>query len=235
MSGVPSSSGLCVPSAAAGQARLDVLDALEAEPADQPAGETGQARDLRHRVRGAQAFDFGEGIVDARGFRRSSPSSVTNSVWPRERVHAPRRQADDRVAPEALAALDRFEQVGVRAVGELQVDRQRRVEVGQDLAHDRDAGVAGLRRAGGTVRRRAACGVEGNAAVAVLPARRGHAVASLKPALWRAPAALQRRRRAAAEYRARRSSGQVGGRCMRRRRRRSRRESESIRAVRHPD
>jgi hypothetical protein len=30
----------------------------------------------------------------------------------------------------------------VRAVGQLQVDRQRRVEVGQHLAHHRDAGVA---------------------------------------------------------------------------------------------
>src|SRR5690606_24209608 len=54
----------------------------------------------------------------------------------------PGRQADDRVAAEALAALDGFEQAGVRAVGELQVDRQRRVEVGEDLAHDRDAGMA---------------------------------------------------------------------------------------------
>ena len=51
-------------------------------------------------------------------------------------------QADDRITTEAFAAFDRFEQVGVRPVGELQIDRQRRVEVGQDLAHDRDAGVA---------------------------------------------------------------------------------------------
>jgi len=41
-----------------------------------------------------------------------------------------------------LAAGDRLEQVGVRTVGELQVHRQRCVEVRQHLAHDRDAVVA---------------------------------------------------------------------------------------------
>ena len=44
--------------------------------------------------------------------------------------------------PGALAALDRFEQVGVRPVGQLQVNRQRRVEIGQDGAIDRYAVVA---------------------------------------------------------------------------------------------
>ena len=35
------------------------------------------------------------------------------------------READERVAPEALAADDRFQEIRVRAVGELEVDRER--------------------------------------------------------------------------------------------------------------
>ena len=90
----------------------------------------------------AQALDFGERIGDLARLDQLAAFGDEQRV-PGERVHALRRQADDRIAAEALAALDRFEQVGVRAVGELEVDRQRRVEVGQHLAHHRDAGVAG--------------------------------------------------------------------------------------------
>ena len=43
------------------------------------------------------------------------------------------------VAPEALAALHRFEQVGVGLVGQLQVDGERGVEIGKGL------GVSGMR------------------------------------------------------------------------------------------
>ena len=50
--------------AAVAQARLDVFHAFEAEPADQPAGEAGQAVDLRHRVGQAQALDFRQRVFD---------------------------------------------------------------------------------------------------------------------------------------------------------------------------
>ena len=57
---------------------------------------------------------------------------------PAQFVYFAARQADDRMAAPGLAAGDRFEQVGVRTVGQLQVHRQRRIEVGQHLAHDRN-------------------------------------------------------------------------------------------------
>ena len=132
---------------AAAQARFQVLHALEAEPADQAAGEAGQAFDPRHRVRGAQALDLGEGILDLTRLDQFAVLGHVQGVAG-EGVYAFRGQADDRVATEALAALDRFEQVGMRAVGQLQVHRQRRVEVGQDLAHDRNEFYAGV--SGGT-------------------------------------------------------------------------------------
>ena len=50
-----------------------------------------------------------------------------------------RRQAYERVAAEALAADDRFQEKGVRPVGELDVERKRRVEIGERLEDKRDA------------------------------------------------------------------------------------------------
>ena len=103
------------------QARLDVFDALEAEPADQAAGEAGQAIELRHLVQRAQAFDFGQRVFDLTAFHDFAVFANFERMAT-EFVHPPRRQADDRIAAEAFAALHRFEQVGMRAVGQLQVD-----------------------------------------------------------------------------------------------------------------
>ena len=69
------------------------------------------------------------------------PSSRTVSVWP-WKAYAARRQADDRVTTKALAAFDGFKQVGIGAVGELQIDREWRVQVGQHFADDGNVGVA---------------------------------------------------------------------------------------------
>ena len=52
------------------------------------------------------------------------------------------READGRIAPEMLAADHRFEQVGIRPVGKLEIDRQRRVEVGAGFENDGNAVVA---------------------------------------------------------------------------------------------
>ena len=49
-----------------------------------------------------------------------------------------RRQADERIAAETLAADDRFEQEAIGRVGELEVDRQRGVEIGEGFEGDRD-------------------------------------------------------------------------------------------------
>ncbi len=122
------------------QARLDVLDALETEPADQPAGEAGQPIQLRHRMFGPQRIDFGQRVGDLTGLDDFAVFADLQRVAPKA-VHAPRRQADDGVAPEALPAFDRFEQIGIGAVGELQVDRERRVQVGQHFADNGNTGV----------------------------------------------------------------------------------------------
>ncbi len=126
---------------AARELALDPCDRLEAEVADEAAGECRQPGNLRHLVRLADALDLGERIVElaqlddfAELFDRQRAAT--------QRVDAPAWQADDRMAAPVLAAFDRFEEIRVRRVGELQVHRQRRIEIGQHLARNRNAVVA---------------------------------------------------------------------------------------------
>ncbi|MCY1521654.1 hypothetical protein D9M68_564760 [compost metagenome] len=127
---------------------LDVAHGVVAEVAGQAAAEARQAgpqRDLEallvvgHEVQRvalgglddlAVGHDFGDGLVaEARGTQQGA-----------------RRQADEAVAPEALAAHHRFEQEAVLAaalrMGELEVEGKRGFEVGKGLGHQRDAVVA---------------------------------------------------------------------------------------------
>jgi len=60
---------------------------------------------------------------------------------------ASRRQPDERIATEALPAYDGFEQEGVWLIGQFEIERERRFEVGKALGNQRDAVVA-LRRKG---------------------------------------------------------------------------------------
>ena len=55
-------------------------------------------------------------------------------------------QADDRVSTPFFTALHRFEQKAVGPFDELEIDAERRIEVGQHLANDRDAVVALLQQ-----------------------------------------------------------------------------------------
>ena len=88
-----------------------------------------------------QAFDFGQWIIEFAGFDDLAVFAHVQRVA-MHLVHAARRQADDRIAAEAFAAFHRFEQVGMRAVGQLEVHGQRGIEVGEDLAHHGNQGVA---------------------------------------------------------------------------------------------
>src|SRR5690242_2262511 len=56
-----------------------------------------------------------------------------------------RGQADKRITPEALPALHRLQQIGKRPVGKLEINGERRVEIGKGLQHHWDTVVA-LRR-----------------------------------------------------------------------------------------
>ena len=120
-----------------------------AEVASQPAGESRQAgtqRDLelvkvvandRERV----ALDR---FLDLPVLEHFGDAAV---VADERAQRAPRRQSDERITTEPLPAHDRFEQEGVWLVGQLEIQRKRRFEVGKALGNQRDAVVA-LRREG---------------------------------------------------------------------------------------
>jgi hypothetical protein len=124
-----------------GEAPLDVAHGLVAEVAHQPAAEARELRVLRHLEPREYVVDGGERILDAPPGGDALPvvlgAGVAAHLDPRAR-----RQPDERVAAEPLAADDRLEQVAVRPVGELEVDGQRGVEIGERLEHHRRAVVA---------------------------------------------------------------------------------------------
>src|SRR5690606_34627522 len=97
---------------------------------------------LRHRILLAQHYHLGQRIGDLAALHHFAQFAHFQRVAA-EAVDAARGHADDRIATEALTALDRFEQIGIRAVGELQVDRKRRVQVGQYFTDDGDEIVQG--------------------------------------------------------------------------------------------
>ncbi len=136
ISGVPIASFFCC----FGEARLDVTHRVVAEVTRQSAGETRQA---------GQRCDLETSLVFLDVVQRIGDllCGLTSSCSQRDLLAAHRdacfgRQADEGIAPETLAALHRFQQVGKRFVGELQIQRQRRVEIGEGLRGQRDAVVA---------------------------------------------------------------------------------------------
>ena len=99
------------------QARLDVLDAFEAKPSHQSAIEARQATQLWHFVRSAQTFDFGQRVGHLTGFHHVAMLAHRQRV-PTKLIHRARRQANDGIAAKTLAALHRFKQIGMRAIGQ---------------------------------------------------------------------------------------------------------------------
>jgi hypothetical protein len=124
-----------------GELRFDVAHRVVAEIADQSAREARQAGNVRHLEARHEFREVGHrvGVLAAFG------DAVAGEQQNRRAGHGDARrrgEPDERVAAEALAALHRFEQIRVRAIGELEIDRQRGVEIGEGLEGDGDAVVA---------------------------------------------------------------------------------------------
>jgi hypothetical protein len=58
----------------------------------------------------------------------------------------PTGETDDGIPTPFLTAVDGLEQVGEGAVGELEIDAERCVEIGEDLAHQGNAVIALFRQ-----------------------------------------------------------------------------------------
>ena len=126
---------------AAREPRLDPARRVVAEVAHESAAQPRQARQFRRlESREKTAHEFQR--IDALGFFHDRVAVRDGDVAPHGAHRRARRQADERIAAEALAADHRFEQVGIGPVGQLEIDRQRGVEVGAGLEDDGDAVVA---------------------------------------------------------------------------------------------
>ncbi|MNN31443.1 hypothetical protein D3C81_1451310 [compost metagenome] len=124
------------------QTLLHIPHAVIAEVADQAAIETWQARNIGDLVTVLERLDEGQRVFDVVAFNLDAILQDTHVVAMHAH-HRTRWQADHRVTPPLLAALYRLEQIGVGLVGQFQVDRQWRVEVGQGFTGQGDAVVAG--------------------------------------------------------------------------------------------
>ena len=125
-----------------GQAALHVAHGVVAEVAHQAAGKARQAGDGRGVEALAELFDEGKRVALV-AFDHLVAVFHLHAVA----LHAEAgggRQADEGVAAGALAAYHRFQQVGVGLVGQLQVHRQRGVQVGEQFEGNGNAVVAGL-------------------------------------------------------------------------------------------
>ena len=123
------------------QTLLDIAHTVVTEVTDQSTVEARQAGDGRHVVARLEGFNEGQRVFDVMAFGLDAIDGDAD-VMVMNPQHGAARQADDRITAPFLAALHRFEQVGVGLVGQFQVDRQRRVEVGQGFAGQRDAVIA---------------------------------------------------------------------------------------------
>ncbi len=131
--------------AAGERGRLDMLHRLVAEVADEPPAEAQRRRNGGHAI----ALQIVAHVLEWVGVLEALEAHVRAARVAHKAAHdsAARldalraREADERIAPEALAADHRLEQIGKWAVRELGVYRERRVQVGARLGDHRDARV----------------------------------------------------------------------------------------------
>ncbi|MCY1352168.1 hypothetical protein D9M69_384540 [compost metagenome] len=126
---------------AVGQALLDVTHAVIAEVTHQAAVEARQAGDGRHLVALLECFDECQRILAVVGlhFDVVDTDADLQAVGTQ---HSAALQSDDRVTAPLLAALHGLQQVGIRGIGELQVEGQGGVEIRQCFERKRNAVIA---------------------------------------------------------------------------------------------
>ena len=129
------------------QLGLDIANGVVAEVAYETAVEARlvvEIRDLESRL---EPLDPRQRVLDFAGALLLAIDDMAHG----EAAHFdafPAWQADDRVATPLLSALYRLEQKGPGGVSELEIGGERRIEIGQHLAGDRNTVVAGLRQLG---------------------------------------------------------------------------------------
>ena len=119
---------------------FEMVDAFVAEVAHQPAGKTGQAGDVGGFELGVVLFDDVQRVAVVRLHEPVVLIDFGAAARYFDVVAA--GQPDKRIAPEAFAAHHRFQQIAERPVGECEIQRERGVQIGEQLLHEGDAVVA---------------------------------------------------------------------------------------------
>jgi len=102
------------------QLRFDITYRVVAEVADQPTVELGQAVGLRNPETSQVILDKAERIITA-FIVNDFVANLDADPFPAHREPRVAGHADDRVAPPFLSALHRFEQIGVRLIGQFEI------------------------------------------------------------------------------------------------------------------
>src|SRR6266852_5588544 len=121
-----------------GEPRLDPPHRVVAEISDQAPAEPGQAGELRDAV-ARKKFAHESERIGGLGLLRYDVSMHHRHQAPDRPQPYRSCQSNERIAPEALSAHYGLEQIGVGAIGELQIKRERRFEIGKGLCKERNA------------------------------------------------------------------------------------------------
>ncbi len=132
---------------AVGQALFHIAHAVIAEIAHQTAIEARQLVQVGYPVALLKRFHERQRVVAGEGFHDLAVGGHRD-VMAADPNHRAARQADDGVAAPFLAAVGGLQQIGVGALGQLQISGQGRVQVRQGLHHHGDAVVAQRRQLG---------------------------------------------------------------------------------------
>jgi len=124
------------------QTLLHITHAVITEIAHQATVEARQTGNGRHVVTGLEFFNERQRILRFAGFNLDTVMGHADLVIMHPQ-HRAAWQANDRITPPLFAALHRLQQIGVGLIGQLQVDRQRCVEISQGFACKGDTVVAG--------------------------------------------------------------------------------------------
>src|SRR5262245_8393801 len=119
-----------------GRQALEGADGVVTQIADEPAGEARQPAHRHRSIALQHVMHRDERIADRAGDKRAVRRAVVQHAVLAPQ-HALRRAAEKAVAGPLLAAFDALEQERIAAAVDLQERRDRRLEVGEDLAVDR--------------------------------------------------------------------------------------------------
>ena len=126
---------------AGGQFWLDETHGVVTKRANQTAAKARQAGQIRDLEAGHEFADIGHRIGMIAAFGDAVAVEQQDAAVFDANAGAG-GEADERITTEALATVHRFQQIGIRFVGQLEINRERCIEIGKGFQRHRYAVVA---------------------------------------------------------------------------------------------